>query len=528
MTARPDLYGIDGGMSAREHPADPHLVDRLEQAVLAGVCQDPGVYPAVYEYVTPVDFRDLARRTIYGIVGDLWHKGHAVTLLSVYDEADRQGRIVPEDESQVPQGHLHASDLPDLFEGSDAGYAVAHARRLRRISLERRIQLLGEKISEGRGSEADHEELDSVRQRISDLEIGRAALHEAGISGDALRRVRARPAPVSPLPGYFEPSPGLMLIQGPAKSGKTSLAVAIAQAWCTGTLPWPDAPPLPGTRAAILSPEQSAQKIDRTLRRMGRLAPEPDIEGWTDRLVVVARDPELSAAGRSLLILDAPGLARLRTMLQDARNGGDPYGYLVLDSLSRLKPIGAEENSNDDMTAFLAPLQALAEETGVYIALIHHVGHSSRQDPVGAGRGASAISAVPQVLWLVTRPFEEPRTRTLRVAGNEIDTAEHTFEVCPETEEPGRILYWRPMSPRLLETLDLDDYVRPGEAITTSELARRLWGDRCVEGRDPPGQFKRLAAGARQMWARAGLIAKPYTGPGKAVMVDRPPLEESD
>jgi hypothetical protein len=254
----------------------------------------------------------------------------------------------------------------------------------------------------------------------------------------------------------------------------------------------------------VLSAEQPVERIDATLRRMDVPHNQITREKWSDRVTILARDPELPKSAARMFTLDDTGRALLRQSLLRAKREGDPYGLVVLDSLSRLAPDGMDENSNMEATAFLAPLQELAEELGVYIIMIHHVGHAGRGDAVGSGRGASAIAAVAQAVWLLSKADSNPRQRTLKVEGNAVSEASLAFEVAGEENEPGAILYWKPVDP--LDVYDVTELLADAEEINTTELARRIQKPPPEEGKRPGRSALSKATQLRNEWEKAKRI----------------------
>jgi len=264
-------------------------------------------------------------------------------------------------------------------------------------------------------AEKDHDENDKPKRPPLDI----AAV---GFTGDRLRAIRTRVTAPSPLPGILDAEPHLHLLQGRQKGGKTTFALSLARAWALGVRPWPGAPSLPGTRVLVLSHEQPVKRLDDVLRRLQEHAKD-GAEGWEDRVVLLGRDQDLPKVGRSLLTLNAESVAEIRAALLAAREAGDPFGLLVLDSLSRLLPPGIPENDNPEMSAWLDALEDLAIEAGIWVVLVHHVGHSDapgRSEARSAGRGASSIGAVAQVTFLFERVPEEPNRRRLKIDGNAV------------------------------------------------------------------------------------------------------------
>jgi RecA-family ATPase len=314
-----------------------------------------------------------------------------------------------------------------------------------------------------------------------------------------------------------------MLLTAKPKVGKSTLAGFMAQAWGCESSPWEGAPALPGSRALILSAEQPVERIDATLRRMDVPHDQITRDKWSERVTILARDPELPKSAARMFTLDDTGRALLRQSLLRAKREGDPYGLVVLDSLSRLAPDGMDENSNMEATAFLAPLQELAEELGVYIIMIHHVGHAGRGDAVSAGRGASAIAAVAQAVWLLSKADSNPRQRTLKIEGNAVSEASLAFEVAGEENEPGAILYWKPVDP--LDVYDVTELLADAEEINTTELARRIQKPPPEEGKRPGRSALSKATQLRNEWKKAKRI-EVRKGKYNALMMRRTALAE--
>jgi len=256
----------------------------------------------------------------------------------------------------------------------------------------------------------------------------------------------------------------------------------------------------------IISREQPVVRVDGILRRLSTFSDFDKREEWTDNLAIIARDPELSREARSLMTLDEGGLRTLRAGLMAARDAGTPFGFVLLDSLSRLKPADIEENDTDGMSAWLDEIEDIAVTAEVYIMLVHHLGHSSdpaRSEARSAGRGSSTIGAIAQVAWLLERVPGNPRQRILKVDGNEILPAEYTFEVCGEKAEPGSIHYFRPIDP--LDHYNVDNLVVPGEAINITTLAWRTKGEPPDPNKRPGGAAQKVAGSLFSRWKRDGL-----------------------
>jgi hypothetical protein len=287
--------------------------------------------------------------------------------------------------------------------------------------------------------------------------------------GDRLRRLLELPEPKSVLPGVLGPEPSLHVFIGRAKTGKTTFALHLASRWCQGDSPWPGAPRLPGTRALVLSAEDTVTDLAWKLRRVQGSG------AWADRLHLIAdiSAHHVSQLGDERLLageeqrrrlmcltpgefddrhgLHPGGIDELECFLRGWRDAGDPVGLVVFDALPTLKPPDADENSADDMSAWLKELQSLCRAFDVYGILIHHPSRSNRKDPTDSGRGSTAIQGVARVMlrWDINQ--KNPRQRTLDVRGNAVVSKHWVFDVCEPADEESAVRFFRPSTSLLDE-----------------------------------------------------------------------------
>ena len=486
----------------------------LERGVVGALLFDPSCTPSVLEKVSPEDFLYPAWGIIMRRLKAMYEDGISISLPTLGDELFRNGEL-----SRIGG----AAVLGELFDAvATSALVECHARRVRVHSRERQLRnLLAEAAENPRDLEL-RKRVNEVWAMLDEVELARIDLDVIGCSGARLRALRDRPELASPLPGVLDPEPHLHLLSGKPKSGKTTFALNLTRAWCQGIRPWRGTPALPASRALVISLEQPVRRLDQVLRRLSVFSDCGSIEKWTDKLAIVARDRDLRPEEKRLLTLDDAGLAGLSELLRQAQRNGDPFGFVVLDSLSRLKPRDVEESDNDGMAHWLDRLEDIAVECGVYIILIHHVGHTAeagRREARSAPRGASAIAAVPQVLWLLERVSGSANQRLLKVDGNAILPDEITFEVCGEEAEAGSIHYFQQIDP--LDAHDIDDLLEPDEEITTSGLAWRTCGKRPKKPKErPPGAAQKIASALRRKWDRERLI-EAFDGPGGAKMIRR-------
>lgn len=398
-------------------------------------------------------------------------------------------------------GAPYLAQLAD--EAAAPSLALSLATEVKRAFLGRQIRKHAREIAR---YPSDREAMSMLTERSEELQnIGsQAGSHETGFSGSALMAFAEQDEPVSLLPGFLDPDPNLHLLHGCAKTGKTTLAWMIALAWASGLPPWPGAPSLPGSRVLILSGEQSVRKCVRVLRRIAETSGIGQDAGWFDRVTVVGRHSKMTGDERALLEMDDKGLLQLRSLLNRSKSHGDPFGLVVADSLTRLKPAGFSTNDNDEMTAVLSPLAAICVETETYGLMIHHDGHNPERQgqAIDGVRGASAIRDVPQALWAVSRVKDEPRQRRVRIAGNELPDADILFEVAGPEEPEGYIQRFQPLSS---QALDLEEIFSVGP-LNLTEFGRRAFG--WAADRAPSGGSKEKAKAVLKTAEEQGLIRK--------------------
>lgn len=81
----------------------------------------------------------------------------------------------------------------------------------------------------------------------------------------------------------------------------------------------------------------------------------------------------------------------IRTVAEELAKLPEPPVLLILDTLVRYLPAGADENSAKDMMAFINGIDELRDRFGCVNALVHHTGHGAETQ--GRARGSSAFRA---------------------------------------------------------------------------------------------------------------------------------------
>ena len=469
-----------------------------ERLLVAGLLQRPALVSQMTALAVE-SFGDVRLGTVFGAVRRLVEADPEADWLEVVQELDAAGELEP-----VGGPHFVAEifdEAPTAWDPRRIADRVLIGAKKREV---RRIHLLA---ADRRATAAELDRIPELESEVLRLEYGEELdPDDFGFSGAALDAFDTRPALESPLVGFFDEYPGLHIIAGKPKSGKTTFALSLAQAWACGDPPWEGASPIPRGSVLVLSREQYAMRINVTLRRMdvGMLRKR---SAWRERTRIVARDQDLSRRARRLLTLDLEGISLLGELLRAQRQRGAPYSLVILDSLSRLKPPGLDENEEKDLTPWLDQLNDLAAESKSWFLLIHHAKKGEQDDPVEAARGSGAIAAVPQSIWLMSRDDQAPRQRRVRTEGN-ITGTDLTFEVChPADENEKHINYWKPLEVAL-RGKSPEEYLSADEEISQTELAFRLEGGDRGSKSHPLRSSQREASRLASQWEASRQIVR--------------------
>jgi hypothetical protein len=299
---------------------------------------------------------------------------------------------------------------------------------------------------------------------------------------EEIPKILEAPEPRSYMPGYLPPGDhGLTVLVGRPMSGKTRLACHVARSWAERRRPWPigglrpvdrQKPPLPDSAVFLFSREQMTQQLLRTMKEIRKEAPsKKKAAPWYSKTHAFGADQIDPLARRAQTLGLKYGLGVLGNTLAAARSDGHSIGLLVIDSLSRVKPSDVDENDNTKMTEWLEALWRLAVEHTVHILLIHHMGHrDGAEDPVSAARGASAIAAVADAVWMLL-PGENLVQRRLTVRGNLIPEHQQLFRVANDDHE-GEVQFFRPCLAS--DGIDPSEFIKPGEVINNRQFGERL------------------------------------------------------
>jgi hypothetical protein len=186
--------------------------------------------------------------------------------------------------------------------------------------------------------------------------------------------------------GGILPRQGFGVFGGAPKLGKSSLLLNAAICRATGQ-PWLGFPTTPG-RTLYLQAEIPERELKNRLALMSQALEAPIPE---KRLITLTY--------RGLRLDRTEGLQACRRYLEQTR-----ADWLILDPLARF--FAGDENSSREVGRLIASLDALIQDLGVAINLVHHTAKPNVLDPREGGhrlRGSSALFAAADSVLLLDR-----------------------------------------------------------------------------------------------------------------------------
>lgn len=477
-----------------------------ERELVAALLLEPGALADVSALVRPADFSDPRLGAVFGALETL----HA------------QGDPTPADDAWLPTLARTAANGSGVLSYADAAPFVAelvderilaprgaprfYARQIREVHLRRELahQLRMLEATLETASPEENEEawraLEATRAELATLAETDHPLGHALLFGERLLERSLRPPPPTIVPGLLYPGKLTVLVGAPFV-GKSFLALHLGASHACGLAPWPGVEPPVAGRVLYVGYEGNVADLVRRLRSADLLTePKRSPGAWATRLAMLAHDEEVSPALLESLKLHPQGIARLSATLR--RDG--PWVGIVIDTLAAALPEGLDENSNADMTLVCSRLQALAQETGCWVLVLHHPPKASAQPDADLalwtlGRGAGGIIGTARALAVLDAP--SPGQRRLRFQVNVGATPRPMlFEVAPE-DKPDEVLYWKPTT---LEDVLPESFLRPDQWISTTELGYLL--SRIDRSEKLTGHASRRATATRMRWLEKGLI----------------------
>ncbi len=189
----------------------------------------------------------------------------------------------------------------------------------------------------------------------------------------------------------------ITLIDGDPGTGKSALTADLAARASVGR-PWPDGAPCEAGGVVIVSYEDG---LSDTIR------PRIDAAGGDpSRVLALATVPDGEGGERALSIPeDLPLLRRAIERVEAV--------LVIVDPL--MAALSGERNAHkdQDVRRALAPLAALAGETGAAVVVVRHLNKASGGNPLYRGGGSIGIIGAARSALLVARHPEDERRRVL-------------------------------------------------------------------------------------------------------------------
>ncbi len=206
----------------------------------------------------------------------------------------------------------------------------------------------------------DGGEAKSVRKRIKEIDLRDIKQYLVTSHGDEIVQRTI-------------PSGSVGLLYGASQSGKTTIAVDLAAKVSLG-LPWHGLETKRGGVYYVAA--ENPQSIAARLAAWLEAHPEA---------VKMCDNPPLRMRAATLDLTNAGDVSALiESVKAFERETGVPCALIVLDTLSRVMPAGAEENSAKDMRAVIGALHRIRDKTGATTFAVAHTGKSDPKSPRGS------------------------------------------------------------------------------------------------------------------------------------------------
>ncbi len=240
-----------------------------------------------------------------------------------------------------------------------------------------------------------------VYESTADAEVGTVKVRpKLGRQSATALLAKTLPTVEHIVPGYIQP--GLSIVAGKPKTGKSWLSLGLAVAVATGGLALGNVPVRQGS-VLYLALEDNERRLQQRLRQILQ-----DQEVALDDLYLETECPRL----------DAGGAEAIREWV-DATEG---VRLVIVDVFTKIRP---ERSSSDtgyeaDYRA-LAPLKQLADETGIAVVVVHHTRKMAAEDPFETVSGTNGITGAADTILILDRGGQGT---TLYARGRDIEEIE--------------------------------------------------------------------------------------------------------
>lgn len=367
-----------------------------ERAVLGELLYAPERIPEVTAILRASDFAAKSHVALFECLIGLHEAGTPIDFLTVGAALKRSRRLA------LVGG---ADALAGLAQSiTTCTHVLEHARLVRKAAVDRRKRDAAARLAKSRDpaetERAQRDLLDAVNQERSVGEAPAAALETVCAADVEEREIRWL------VPGLI-PLGMLTTLAGPGGLGKSSVALDIAAQVSRGGMAMRSFHVELGSALIIACEEDIASVVTPKLRAAGA-----DLA----KIQLIGEAPEFPRDGEALR--------------QRVKQMGD-CRFIVVDTVGDV--LGrAEENSNSDVRAVLAPLRAIAEEFNLAVVVIAHLRKSGHAALVNRILGSVALANVSRSVLAVLRDGETANGRVLSlVKSNYAKLTEtcHRFEM---------------------------------------------------------------------------------------------------
>jgi hypothetical protein len=195
-------------------------------------------------------------------------------------------------------------------------------------------------------------------------------------------------------------TPGLTLLAGPPKSGKSFLSLDFGLAVAAGTDALDTLSVVPGT-VLYVALEDSLTRLQRRLALFG---------AWPKRLHLATE----------MQPLDRGGIELLRFWLDEHAD----TKLVIVDTFGRVRPAGKRsENPYDADVKAVSPLQKIGLDYDLCVLLIHHSRKAPSEDPLEMVSGTTGITGTADTTMILQRARREHEAK-LFVTGRDVEEQE--------------------------------------------------------------------------------------------------------
>jgi ketosteroid isomerase-like protein len=199
-------------------------------------------------------------------------------------------------------------------------------------------------------------------------------------------------------------TPGLTLLAGPPKSGKSFLSLDFGLAVAAGTSALDTLSVVPGT-VLYVALEDSLTRLQRRLALFG---------AWPKRLHLATE----------MQPLDRGGIEHLRFWLDEHAD----TKLVIVDTFGRVRPAGKRsENPYDADVKAVSPLQKIGLDYDLCILLIHHSRKAPSEDPLEMVSGTTGITGTADTTMILQRARREHEAK-LFVTGRDVEEQEFAMK----------------------------------------------------------------------------------------------------